>query len=147
MFKLHPQLKMDTFDIGELPLCKVLLMNESQFPWLILVPRKSDISELYQLQETDIRQANKESLDISRLMMALFVGDKLNVAALGNLVPQLHIHHVVRNKNDAVWPQPVWGNFTAKPYSETAANAMLGKLSEQISLKLEGFVRDPLIKC
>jgi diadenosine tetraphosphate (Ap4A) HIT family hydrolase len=147
MFKLHPQLKTDTFDIGDLPLCKVLLMNESQFPWLVLVPRKEQISELYQLQETDIRQANKESLEISRLMMALFVGDKLNVAALGNLVPQLHIHHVVRNKNDAVWPQPVWGNFTPKPYSESAANIMRSKLSEEISLKLKGFIKGFPIKC
>ena len=147
MFRLHPQLKMDTFDIGDLPLCKVLLMNESQFPWLILVPRKSDISELYQLQETDIKQANKESLEISKLMMEIFIGDKLNVAALGNLVPQLHIHHIVRNKDDPVWPQAVWGNFTAKPYSESAANEILGKLSEQISLRIEGFVKESQIKC
>jgi diadenosine tetraphosphate (Ap4A) HIT family hydrolase len=147
MFKLHPQLKTDTFDIGDLPLCKVLLMNESQFPWLILVPRKEDIRELYQLPETDFRQANIESLEISKLMMRFFVGDKLNVATLGNLVPQLHIHHIVRNRDDPVWPQPVWGNFTAKPYSEAAANAMLGKLREQISLKPEGFVAESQIKC
>jgi diadenosine tetraphosphate (Ap4A) HIT family hydrolase len=147
MFKLHPQLKTDTFDIGDLPLCKVLLMNESQFPWLILVPRKEDIRELYQLPETDFRQANIESLEISKLMMRFFVGDNLNVATLGNLVPQLHIHHIVRNRDDPVWPQPVWGNFTAKPYSEAAANAMLGKLREQISLKPEGFVAESQIKC
>jgi diadenosine tetraphosphate (Ap4A) HIT family hydrolase len=147
MFKLHPQLKTDTFDIGDLPLCKVLLMNESQFPWLILVPRKEDIRELYQLPETDFRQANIESLEISKLMMRFFVGDKLNVATLGNSVPQLHIHHIVRNRDDPVWPQPVWGNFTAKPYSEAAANAMLGKLREQISLKPEGFVAESQIKC
>ncbi|MFT7526322.1 MAG: diadenosine tetraphosphate (Ap4A) HIT family hydrolase [Arenicella sp.] len=147
MFKLHPQLKMDTFRIGDLPLCEVLLMNESQFPWLILVPRKENISELYQLPKIEIRQANIESLEISRLMMQFFVGDKLNVAALGNLVPQLHIHHIVRNRDDSVWPQPVWGNFTAKPYSEAAANAVLSKLREQISLKLDGFVTESQIKC
>ena len=141
MFKLHPQLKMDTFDIGDLPLCKVLLMNESQFPWLVLVPRRNEISELYQLPDMDITQVNKESLEISRLMMVLFSGDKLNVAALGNLVPQLHIHHIIRHKDDAVWPQPVWGNFTAKPYSESAANQMRDKVSEKISLELEGFIK------
>lgn len=140
MFKLHPQLQMDTFVIGDLPLCRVLLMNESQFPWLVLVPRRNDIHELYQLCDPEINQTNRESLEISRLMMTLFVGEKLNVAALGNLVPQLHIHHIVRHREDAVWPQPVWGNFVAKPYTESTADEMCSKLSEQIKLQIEGFI-------
>ena len=110
-FELDPQLKADTIEICNLTLCKVLLMNEAQFPWIILVPKRSNITEIHQLNDDDIAQVQKESLMISRLMMKHFNGDKLNTAALGNVVSQLHIHHIVRFKSDPVWPKPVWGHF------------------------------------
>ncbi len=132
-FKLAPQLKVDTVEICDLPLCKVLLMNDSQFPWLILVPRRASITELHQLENDDILQAQRESLMISKLMMEHFKGDKLNTGALGNVVSQLHLHHIVRFKADPVWPKPVWGNIKAINYSgdeQTKLKHLLKKLIE-----------------
>jgi len=117
MFQLDPKLHADTLTLGALPVCQVLLMNESQFPWLILVPRRNDIGELFQLNSSDAEQVNRESLIVSRFLMDHFQGFKLNTGALGNLVPQLHIHHIVRFNTDAAWPKPVWGNFNSVPYS------------------------------
>ena len=127
MFSLHPQLQSDTEMIGDLPLCRVLLMNDSQFPWVILVPRQQNISEIYQLNARQREQLESESHLISKAMMSHFNGDKLNLAALGNLVPQLHVHHIVRFQHDALWPQPVWGNIQAQPYR---ASALAGRLTE-----------------
>ena len=117
-FILHPTLEKDTITLGDLELCRVLLMNEQQFPWVILVPRRTDISELYQLDEDEQHQALRESILVSEIMMQHFDGDKLNTGALGNVVPQLHLHHIIRFKNDTVWPKPVWGNFKAKSYTD-----------------------------
>ena len=125
-FKLDPQLAADTIELGKLSVCKILLMNDSQFPWIILVPERANITELYQLSDTDIAQVQKESLIISRLMMQHFKGDKLNTGALGNVVSQLHLHHIVRFQTDPVWPKPVWGNIKATPYS----NDNLAKLTK-----------------
>jgi len=117
-FILHPILEKDTITLGDLELCRVLLMNEQQVPWVILVPRRNEISELYQLDEDEQDQALRESILISEIIMHHFNGDKLNTAALGNMVPQLHLHHVVRFKNDPAWPKPVWGNIKPQPYSK-----------------------------
>lgn len=127
-FILDPQLAADTIELGELSVCKILLMNDSQFPWIILVPQRANITELYQLSNNDITQVQKESLIISRLMMQHFNGDKLNTGALGNVVSQLHLHHIVRFKTDPVWPKPVWGNIKAIPYSHDK----LAKLTESL---------------
>ena len=133
-FILDPKLKSDTLELGSLPLCKVLLMNDAQFPWIILVPQRANMTELYQLNDQDIRQAQHESLIISKLMMEHFKGDKLNTGALGNVVSQLHLHHIVRFKNDPVWPKPVWGNIEATPYSrekiEELANVLKNLINE-----------------
>lgn len=120
-FVLHPQLANDTFFITDLPLCRVLLMNESRYPWLILVPRRAEIREIYELTPEDRQQFWQESDQVSRALVALFQPDKLNIAALGNVVPQLHIHHIARFTQDEAWPTPVWGRFSPKPYSEPAA--------------------------
>lgn len=118
-FELHPRLAADTITLGDFPVCRALLMNEAQFPWVILVPKRAGITELYQLSTDDRHQAQEESLLVSQLMMNHFKGDKLNTGAIGNMVPQLHLHHIVRFTNDTVWPKPVWGNIvTAKPYSD-----------------------------
>ena len=108
-FSLHPQLANDCIEIIDLPLCKLLLCNDKAYPWFILVPRVVDVTEIYQLEWQDQLQFLNESSLLSELLMSEFNGDKLNVAALGNVVPQLHIHHVVRYKSDPCWPKPIWG--------------------------------------
>jgi diadenosine tetraphosphate (Ap4A) HIT family hydrolase len=120
MAVLHPQLAADCIVLGRFPLCHLLLMNDRNYPWFILVPDRADIREIYQLEATDRNQLLNESCLLSEFLMNEFNGDKLNVAALGNLVPQLHLHHVVRYESDPAWPTPVWGKHAALPYSETA---------------------------
>ncbi len=115
---LHPRLAADCLTLGDLPLCRVLIMNDRQYPWLILVPRRPDIREAHELDEEDYSQLWLESRITGQVMMAELQGHKLNIAALGNLVPQLHLHHVVRFENDPAWPGPVWGVRPPEPYAD-----------------------------
>ncbi|MDP9139461.1 MAG: HIT domain-containing protein [Pseudomonadota bacterium] len=117
-FHLHPRLAADTVFVGDWPLCRVLLMDDAQYPWAILVPRRVDLREAYQLDPADQLQLLAESNHLGREMMQAFSGEKLNVAALGNMVPQLHVHHVVRNSSDPSWPAPVWGKLPAIGYGD-----------------------------
>lgn len=133
-FELHPQLAADTFLVGNLPLSRVLLMNESRYPWLILVPERAEISEIHQLAATDRAQLWEESDLVSRQLMQLFKADKLNIAALGNVVPQLHLHHIARFKTDAAWPAPVWGKFKPEPYTQDAALLLIQQLRQALSI-------------
>ena len=133
-FELHPQLAADTFLVGNLPLSRVLLMNESRYPWLILVPERAEISEIHQLAATDRAQLWEESDLVSRQLMQLFKADKLNIAALGNVVPQLHLHHIARFKTDAAWPAPVWGKFKPEPYAQDAALLLIQQLRQALSI-------------
>jgi len=128
-FSLDDRLHNDTIKLASWPLCEVLLMNDSQFPWVILVPRIADASELFHLNESQRLQLDKESIFLSTTLMKLFTGDKLNVAALGNVVKQLHIHHVVRFENDVAWPAPIWGKQAAQAYSQGALETLVKKLS------------------
>ncbi len=116
-FVLHPMLANDTITLAELPLSRLLLSNDKQYPWFILVPRVNDIQDIYQLEWQDQLQFLNESSLLSELLMQVFKGDKMNVAALGNICPQLHVHHIVRFKTDAAWPAPVWGKLPAIKYS------------------------------
>ncbi|ATX81267.1 Diadenosine tetraphosphate (Ap4A) hydrolase [Mariprofundus ferrinatatus] len=115
---LHPQLEKDCFVVGQLPLCAVLLMNDSNYPWFILVPQREGVTEIHQLPEADQQQLIRESCMFASVIEKEFGADKINIAALGNMVPQLHIHHIVRYKTDPAWPAPVWGKFPASPYDE-----------------------------
>lgn len=128
MDKLHPRLREDCFPIGRFELCHLLLMNDARYPWCILVPDREDITEIHQLADRDQIQLIRESSRLARALESLFAPDKLNIAAIGNLVPQLHVHHVVRYRNDAAWPAPIWGHLPPSPYSEAAARAMLTRL-------------------
>lgn len=128
MYQLHPQLSTDTFKIGQLSVCEVLLMNDCHYPWLILVPRREGIMELYQLDSTDLSKVQAESIAVSKLMMNFFKGDKFNFGALGNMVPQLHLHHIVRLKSDTAWPKPVWGVVAAEPYSANVSSSLITEL-------------------
>lgn len=120
--------------IGGLPLSRLLLLNDVRYPWFILVPRREGITEIYQLDEADQQQLLHESSHLGRFLMESFNGDKLNIGALGNLVPQLHLHHIVRFTGDEAWPGPVWGVGTAEPYGE----AELGAMRERCSVITQG---------
>jgi diadenosine tetraphosphate (Ap4A) HIT family hydrolase len=128
MTSIHPQLEKDCLIIGKFQLCYLLLSKDARYPWFILVPDRDNISEIYQLNESDQMQLMKESCQLSEALYTGFNADKLNIAALGNVVPQLHIHHIVRYKNDPVWPAPIWGKLESKPYEEDQLNALLMKI-------------------
>lgn len=115
-FSLHPRLASDCHLIGELGLCRVLLLDDARYPWVILVPRRAGIREIYELNGADRDALLRESCLIGEFMMQVFAGEKLNIGALGNLVPQLHLHHIVRHAADPAWPGPVWGHSAAEPY-------------------------------
>ena len=116
MFELHKTLNQDCLIIGEFKLSLVLLNRDANYPWLILVPKRHNISEIFQLQGADRQQLLLESCNLCEAMMALFKPDKLNIGTLGNLVPQLHMHHVARYVSDQAWPGPVWGAVPPRPY-------------------------------
>ena len=106
---LHPQLKQDTIDIGDLPLCKVLVIKDANYPWLMLVPRRPEKVEIIDLDEVEQAQLMAEVSRAARALKDITKCDKLNIAALGNMVPQLHVHVIARRTGDAAWPRPVWG--------------------------------------
>ena len=139
-FELDPRLAADTFVVGETPLSQVLLMNDARYPWLILVPRRCDISEPFELSEADQAQLWQDSMRLGEAMKARFAADKLNIAALGNQVAQLHVHHIARFHADDAWPGPVWGVGSAVPYSDAALDALMDELRNglQQSLGLTG---------
>ena len=115
---IHPQLLSDCFVLGYFPLCHLLLAKDANYPWFILVPNRQDISEIHQLSALDQKQLMVESSILGECLMTRLKGDKLNVAALGNMVPQLHMHVIVRYKIDAAWPEPIWGKVASKIYDE-----------------------------
>jgi len=117
-FSLAPELQRDCIELADWPLCKVLLMNDSQYPWFILVPRVADVKEIIDLSEELQITLLQESGKLSKLLQQVFSPDKLNVAALGNMVPQLHVHHIARFTTDPAWPAPIWGKLPAVPYSD-----------------------------
>ena len=127
-FELDPRLAADAFLVGETSLSRVLLMNDARYPWLILVPRRGDISEPFELGEADQAQLWQESMRLGEAMRAHFAADKINIATLGNQVAQLHVHHIARFHTDNAWPSPVWGVGSAVPYSDAARDALMGKL-------------------
>ena len=137
MIEIHSQLAADCVLLGRLPLCHLLLMNDRQYPWFILVPARADIREIYQLDIDDRRQLMDESCGLSEFLMEVYAGDKLNVAALGNQVPQLHLHHIVRYATDAAWPAPIWGKHAPKAYRPAAIEEIRTLLS---TAALEGYV-------
>lgn len=132
-FELDPRLAADTYPIGDLPLCRLLLMDDSRYPWCILVPRRADLREIHELDGDARLQLLEESALLSTALQRLFRPDKLNLAALGNLVPQLHLHHVVRYRSDPAWPAPVWGALERLPYPAAAARERVAELAGALS--------------
>ncbi|AAY36452.1 MULTISPECIES: HIT domain-containing protein [Pseudomonas] len=128
MFVLDSRLQQDTLPIGDFPLCRLLLSNDSHYPWFILVPRRAEITEVFQLSAADQVQLWQETTALSRVLNELFDADKINVAALGNVVSQLHMHVIVRKRDDAAWPAPVWGKQAAIAYTDEQFSAIRQQL-------------------
>ncbi len=124
MTELHPRLANDCIILGRFPLCRLLLMNDQNYPWFILVPDRAGVREIYQLSAEERLQLLDESCRLSEFLMHEFNGDKLNLATLGNQVPQLHLHHIVRYESDPAWPGPVWGRHAPRPYTGDAISEL-----------------------
>jgi diadenosine tetraphosphate (Ap4A) HIT family hydrolase len=125
---LHPQLAADTVPVGDLPLSHVLLANDANYPWLILVPRQPALVEIIDLEENALVQLLGEIAAASSALKDLTACDKLNIAALGNVVTQLHVHVIARSRGDAAWPKPVWGASPPKAYDPAMREALIGDL-------------------
>jgi diadenosine tetraphosphate (Ap4A) HIT family hydrolase len=128
MFELDQRLKNDTIDCGSFELCKVLLINDSNYIWFILVPQRDGVTEIHHLSAEDRAQLWAESQQLSVWLEQTFDFAKLNVGALGNVVSQLHIHHVCRTQDDPAWPGPVWGFAPAVPYGVAAVEELRQQL-------------------
>ena len=137
-FALDPRLAADSVAVGEFTLSQLRLMDDARFPWLVLVPRIAGARELIDLDENDRASLLGEITIVGRMLEALFAPDKLNVAALGNVVPQLHVHVIARYANDAAWPQPVWGRGERVAYAPDARDALLARLREALRDTLAG---------
>lgn len=133
-FELDPRLEADTLPLADLPLCRALLMNDARYPWVVLVPRRDSVSEVFELSQDEQAQLWRETIALGTAMKEIFHGDKLNIATLGNVVNQLHIHLVVRYTDDACWPAPVWGNGSPEPYELP----LQGSRREQLLAQIEG---------
>jgi diadenosine tetraphosphate (Ap4A) HIT family hydrolase len=131
-WSLHPQLVLDTVPVGDLPLTRVLLASDANYPWLILVPRLPGLVELIDLEENAQVRLLGEVLAAARVLKTLTACDKLNIAALGNQVPQLHMHVIARRRNDTAWPKPVWGVKPPLAYAEDQQAALLNSLRQHL---------------
>lgn len=120
MFDLHPRLAADTIEVATWPLCRVRLMNDRTYPWLVLVPQRPDVREFHHLEPEDRTRLMHEMALAARLLEDVTKAHKMNVAALGNQVPQLHVHVIARFEDDPAWPNPVWGVRPPEPYDEAS---------------------------
>jgi diadenosine tetraphosphate (Ap4A) HIT family hydrolase len=127
-FLLDPRLEADSVHLTSLNLCELRLMNDARFPWLLLIPRRAGATEIIDLDERDRLTLFTELGETSRALKAATACDKLNVAAIGNLVPQLHIHVVARFRTDAAWPRPVWGSGEAVAYEAAARDRLISRI-------------------
>lgn len=130
-FKLHSDLIRDGIDIGSFGLCRVLLINDATYPWFVLVPQTEGLKDTVDMTDLEHATLWQESKIFGSAIMDIFSGEKLNVAALGNMTPQLHIHHIVRYTHDAAWPGPIWGVKPLTPYDSSAVDMMKEKFRKQ----------------
>ncbi len=137
-FTLHPKLEADTKQVLDLPLCRVRLMNDARFPWLILVPRRPDVREIHALDPADRFQLMEESCGCAAALERDVGALKMNVAALGNMVPQLHVHVIARFEEDAAWPGPVWCIGDAAPYDPEIMEASVTRYARAIEALRDG---------
>lgn len=128
-YELHPRLAADTLPLGHFRLCDLLLMKDARYPWFVLVPRRPDIAEIYHLSLEDQQQLIRESSYLAENLRDGFNATRMNIASLGNQVPQLHLHHIVRYEDDRAWPRPVWGLFEPLAYSAEQVAEMRAKVA------------------
>jgi len=133
-WSLHPRLEQDTAPVGDLPLSRLLVHNDANYPWLLLVPRRPEAREIIDLDEADRRQLMAEIAMASRALKAVTRCDKLNVAAIGNVVPQLHLHVLARRRDDAAWPKPVWGTVPARAYDLAERERFVAALRRELAI-------------
>jgi diadenosine tetraphosphate (Ap4A) HIT family hydrolase len=131
-FILHSKLAADTFEVLSLEVSQLLLMNDARYPWLILVPQVIGMRDLHNLSTKQYQTVTQEIVQVSEVLESLAQAHKMNVGALGNMVPQLHIHIIARQTNDAAWPAPVWGVGEAQPYSQDAAKTLIQQIASKL---------------
>jgi diadenosine tetraphosphate (Ap4A) HIT family hydrolase len=131
-FSLHPQLAQDTVAIGDLALSRLLIHKDANYTWLLLVPRRVDITEIVDLDANARSQLMNEIADVSRALKDVTQCDKINVAALGNMVPQLHVHIIARRKTDVAWPRPIWGTAPPIAYHDKYLQALIDTLGSKL---------------
>ena len=134
-WSLHPQLAADTTPVGDLALARVLLANDANYPWLILVPRRPGLTELIDLEPNEQVQLIGEIDAAARVLKAITECEKLNIAALGNVVAQLHVHVVARRHSDAAWPKPVWGAAPPTAYNPAVRDGLIGALRRGLQIE------------
>lgn len=137
-FAPDPRIQRDSLALGHLPLCQIRLQKNALFPWLVLLPQRPNVSEIIDLTPADQQQLWQEVASLSHILTSLYTPDKLNLAALGNIVPQLHLHLIARFSTDSAWPHPVWGKAHAD-YTPDQLASTAGGLKKAFA-KLEGFV-------
>ena len=133
-WELDPLLEHDTIPVGDMPLCRVLLIKDANYPWLLLVPRRHQAVEIGDLDTIEQAQLMSEIAHASRTLKELTSCDKINVAALGNVVPQLHVHVIARRRGDPAWPRPVWGVVPALNYDDDALQTLMAPLRQRLTL-------------
>lgn len=139
MFSLHPTLAADSIELGELKLCQCRLINNMLYPWLLLIPKVEGASEILDLDTDQQQVLMSESVWLSQQIRQVFHPDRINVAALGNQVPQLHLHHIARFKGDAAWPNPVWG-AQSQPYNKEALKKIINALKQGFAESSSSFI-------
>jgi diadenosine tetraphosphate (Ap4A) HIT family hydrolase len=137
-FVLDPQLKRDTITVGDLALSRVLLVNDANFPWLILVPRQPDVSEIIDLKDSDQILLTGEIAAVGHVLKSITGCQKLNIAALGNVVAQLHVHVIGRNADDPAWPKPVWGLLPPRAYDPDTRDGLVATLRRRLLIAAPG---------
>lgn len=128
MFQLDPRIAEGSLPLGRLELCEVRLMNDSRYPWALLVPQRANVTELFQLASPDRSALIEEAAELAARMSAAFQADKMNVGNLGNRVAQFHLHVVARRRSDSAWPDAVWNGTAAVPYGSAESDAVLAKM-------------------
>lgn len=132
--QLDERLVRDSYPVAELPLCQLRLMDDTRFPWLILIPRRAEVSEVFDLNEADRQQLWREASEVGYMLKTLTQADKINIANLGNVVAQLHVHIVARLRGDNAWPGPVWGQGQPQPYDLDG----LASMRDHLLARLDG---------
>ena len=132
-FQLDPRLEAGSEWVADLALCTLRLKDDARFPWLLLIPRRSEITEIYDLPPEDQRLMWEETTRMGKVLMRVCGGDKLNLGALGNVVPQFHMHLISRREGDAAWPGPVWGVGTSEPYLPERLEEILSAIRAEVA--------------